>query len=107
MEWYSQSSQEHFLIMVSFVHTLMEKQKRARARKDEPTPRTAGTRVGGSTKLACTPRGGVPAGKVRSTLGGSCLISWMSILAELTVSYKLEKENEKVVRWRGSNLLNI
>lgn len=80
-----QSSQEHRLLMVSFVQTRIEKEKRARARNDAPTPKTAGTRVGGSTKFGCTPGGGVPAGVVCSTEGGICSISLGSAMSDIVM----------------------
>lgn len=47
----SQSSQESFLTMVSFVHALIEKQQKARTRNDVPTLRTTRTKDGGFSKL--------------------------------------------------------
>lgn len=64
MKGHSQSSQEHRLLITSFVQARIEKQKRARARNNVPTLRIARTRVGGYTKFGWTPGGGVLAGSI-------------------------------------------
>lgn len=61
-------------MMASFVQARIKKHMRAKMRKDVPTPRTAGTRVGGSTKFVESPEGAAPAGSVCNKEGGICLI---------------------------------
>lgn len=83
------------MIMKSFVYARIEKQKRARARKADPTSRIAGTNVFGCTKSGWTPGGGSAPGRMSNKPGGKLSTNCGLTLEDIVATDYHEKKVDR------------